>query len=398
MSVIVYAWFAAAIVVVLLRDHLDDAVWLATHLMLLGAVTNAIVIWSWHFTSAILRVPGQPDRADEIMRLAVLNAGVGGIIIGATTGSAFIVIVAGTFVAAAIALLARAIIGAMRRALPSPYAFTAHAYVAATALLLCGIVLGVVMETVPMGDVTHARLMLAHVACNLLGWVGIAILGTIVTLWPTMLRTRIAPNAAMLARRVLPVLVTSAVVAAVALALDLAPLAAAALTAYAVAFIVTGIPIASVMGAKRPVSFATRSALLGLLWLAGAVVAVAVQLLRLGVDALAAHGGGVIIAAVGGVLQVLIGCMAYLLPAMAAGGPARVRWRNDRADAGSLARLALANVGLVLVLAAPVGQRPFGIVLGVAGFAWSAVAVASTLRSPSDAAIARAEARRPSAH
>ena len=393
-SVVVYVWFAAAIIVVLLRDHIADAAWLSTHLLLLGAVTNAIFIWSWHFTAAILRVPTSPDRAEEILRLAVLNAGVGGIIIGGLAESPFIVIIAAGFVATAVVLLARAVLVALRHALPSPYAFTAQAYVVATSLLLCGIVLGVVMETVPMSDALHARLMLAHVACNVLGWVGITILGTIVTLWPTMLRTRIAPNAARLARRVLPVLAGSTIIAAIALALRVADVAAIALLVYAGAFVITGVPIATVMRAKRPTTFATQSALAGLLWLAGTVVLVAIALLRWGIDTVAAHGAGLVIAGAAGVLQVLIGCMAYLLPAMAGGGPAIVRLRNDRADRGALARLTLANVGVALVIAAPDGGRTPGVLVALAGLASSAIIVATTLRTPSAAQVAAAEARR----
>lgn len=393
-SVVVYGWFAAALVVVLLRGRLDDAAWISTHMVLLGAVTNAIFIWSWHFTAAILRVPASADRAEEILRLAVLNAGVGGILIGGIAQSAFIVIIAAVFVSAAVVLLARAVLGALRRALPSPYAFTAQAYVVATALLLCGIVLGVVMETVPMSDELHGRLMLAHIACNLLGWVGITILGTIVTLWPTMLRTRIASNAALLARRVLPVLAGSTVIAALALALKVADVAALALIAYAGAFLATGVPIATVMRVKRPTTFATQSALAGLLWLGTTVVLEAIALLRWGVDHLAAHGAGLVITGVTGVLQVLIGCMAYLLPAMAGGGPAIVRLRNDRADRGRIARLALVNAGAALIVAAPDGGRTPGVLVALVGFAWSAITVATTLRTPTSAQVAAAEARR----
>ena len=393
-SSVVYAWFASALIVALFRDRIADAAWLSTHLLLLGAVTNAIFIWSWHFTAAILRVPTTPDRAEEILRLAVLNAGVGGIIIGGLAESPFIVVIAALFVASAVVMLSRAVLAALRRALPSPYAFTAESYVVATALLLCGITLGAVMEAVPMSDELHGRLMLAHVACNLLGWVGITILGTIVTLWPTMLRTRIAPNAARLARRVLPVLAGSTVIAALALAFRVADVAALALLTYAGAFLVTGVPIVTVMRAKRPTTFATQSALAGLLWLAGTVVLVAVALLRWGIDSVATHGAGLIVAGATGVLQVLIGCMAYLLPAMAGGGPAVVRLRNDRADRGALARLTLANVGVGLVIAAPDGGRTPGVLVALAGFAWSAVVVATTLRTPTAAQVVAAEARR----
>ncbi len=41
---------------------------------------------------------------------------------------------------------------------------------------------------------------------NLLGWIGLTVLGTLVTLWPTMLRTQMADNAESASEHALPVL------------------------------------------------------------------------------------------------------------------------------------------------------------------------------------------------
>ena len=49
---------------------------------------------------------------------------------------------------------------------------------------------------------------------NLLGWVGLTVVGTPVTLWPTVLRTRIAEGAERAAARARPVLVCSVLVVA----------------------------------------------------------------------------------------------------------------------------------------------------------------------------------------
>jgi hypothetical protein len=40
-----------------LGDRVTSGSWLAVHLVLFGAVTNAIVVWSEHFTAALLRAP-----------------------------------------------------------------------------------------------------------------------------------------------------------------------------------------------------------------------------------------------------------------------------------------------------------------------------------------------------
>ncbi len=99
----------------------------------------------------------------------------------------------------------------MRRALPSRFGATVHYYVAAGALLPIGVALGVVMAPDDLTEPVHARLALAHVAVNLLGWMGLTVVGTLVTLWPTMLHTRVADGAE---RAALPVLVASLAVVA----------------------------------------------------------------------------------------------------------------------------------------------------------------------------------------
>ena len=125
----------------------------------------------------------------------------------------------------------------------------------------------------------------------------------------------------------------------------------------------------------------------------------ALALVRWGIADTEEHGAGILVAGVaGGVLQVLLGCMSYLLPVVAAGGPAIVRWRNDLADIAGLTRLGITNAGVVLTVAAPDGGRMPGVVLLVAGFAWTAVTAARTLRTPSAEEVAAAEAARPPLH
>lgn len=396
---VVFAWMLLAATTAPLGGSFRSAPWLAAHLLLLGAVTNALFIWTWHFTAAILRVPDQAERGKEVRRLVLLNVGISGALIGVPTGMAPITIVAGACVALAVVMLGLAIRGAMRRALPSPYAFTASAYLVSTVMLACGVLVALVHELLDMGEAAEPRIVLAHVSLNVLGWIGIPILATIVTLWPTMLRTRIAPNAALLGRRMLPLLAVSVPVLALGVACDLLPVALAGASGYVVAYIVTLMPVIRVLRDKPARSFATRSALAGLAWLLASVFMFALALTRWGVAATEERGAGILIAAVaGGILQVLLGCMSYLLPVVAAGGPAIVRWRNDRADVSSPARLGVTNVGVVFTIAAPDGARQPGVALLIAGLLWTAATAARTMRTPSPEEVAAAEAVRPSLH
>ena len=396
---IVFAWMLLAAAATLLSGRIDGAAWLATHCLLLGAVTNALFIWTWHFAAAILRVPDQAERGAEIQRFAVLNVGIVGVLIGVPTETPAITAAAGACVAAAVLLLAVAIRRAMRRALPSPYAFTASTYLVAAGMLSVGVLVAILHQTITVAEAVEPRIVLAHVVLNVLGWIGIPILGTIVTLWPTMLRTRIAPNAALLGRRMLPLIAASVPVAAIGIVTNVVPLALLGVAGYAVAFVVTALPMLQVLRQKPATSFATRSALAGMAWFLAALIMLGLGLLRWGVAATEEHGAGILLAAVaGGVLQVLLGCMSYLLPVVAAGGPAIVRWRNDLADVAGPARLGITNAGVVLTIAAPDGGRMPGAALLVAGLAWTAVMAARTLRTPSADEVAAAEAARPPLH
>jgi len=390
-QLVVFLWFAAAAVVALVR--FDDWPWFLVHFLMLGAVSNALFIWSWHFTGAILRVPDQADRGDEIRRLAVLNLGVAGVVIGVRAEAVAVITGSAAFVIAAAGMHALAMWKASALALPSPYAFTVRAYIAACALVIPGVLLGAWMEMLGEHDPTRSQLVLAHVSLNLLGWVGLPILGTIVTLWPTMLRTRIAPNAAMLGRKALPLLVVGVIVTASGFGLAATPIAVVGLAAYVGGFLRTLAPIFAVMRGKRPTSYATWTALSGLAWLLAAILGLMSQAIVYR-DVTDLVGGLGVIAFLGivGVLQVLIGCMSYLVPAMAAGGPAVVRWRNDVADSATVARFALINAGAVLCLIPAV--RNAGAPALVAGLVWSLVRVALTVRTPSPERVAAAEAGR----
>lgn len=390
---LVFFWFIAAALVA--ASRFDDWAWFLVHFLMLGAVSNALFIWSWHFTGAILRVPDQADRAAEIQRLALLNLGVAGTVIGVRAEALPMIFASVAFVVVAVALHARAMFAASKRALPSPYSFTVRAYVAACALLVPGLLLGAWMETLEEHDPLLPQLVLAHVSLNLLGWVGLPILGTIVTLWPTMLRTRIAPNAALLGRKALPFLISGVVVTGIGFGIGFPTLAAVGLAAYLAGFVRTLQPMFFVMRTKKPAAFSTWTALAGVAWLLAAVVALGARA-AVSSDVASVEEGVAPVAFVGvvGVVQVLIGCMAYLVPAMAAGGPAIVRLRNDIADSAMVARFALLNAGAVIALFASESGRVVGASMLGAGLLWSLLRIALAIPTPSAQRVAAAEAAR----
>src|SRR5699024_8270866 len=101
---------------------------------------------------------------------------------------------------------ALAIWGRKRRSLPARFSHLVRYYLAATIILPIGVSMGVWLARGGLSAADHSRVYISHVSLNLLGWVGITVLGTLVTLWPTALRTQLHERAEKQARRALPIL------------------------------------------------------------------------------------------------------------------------------------------------------------------------------------------------
>jgi nitrite reductase (NO-forming) len=242
----------------------------------------------------------------------------------------------------------------LRGRFSSRFAPSVRYYVAAGSLLPVGVALGAWLAR-GLVDPLDTRVRVAHVAVNLLGWVGLTVLGTLVTLWPTMLRTRIDERAERASRQALPLLVLALGVVVTAAGADRPAAVAAGILGYLAAAAWLVVPMARAARAKPPLSFPTWSVAAGIAWLLGGLAVVAVRLLQTGswagtaaaLDAVAPYLAG------GFVAQVLLGALSYLVPVVLGGGPAVLRRTNRAVDAGGAVRVVLANLGL-LVCALPV--------------------------------------------
>lgn len=380
---VVLAWLAAAGIVAALHRQVPAASWLMVHLLLLGAVTTALLVWSWHFSVAVLRTPAARIRRAEAARLIAANVGVLAVAAGVTVDQPPVITAGAVLLAAAIVAHLVALVRLLRAALPSRFALTVHAYVAAAILLIPGIGLGLMLAQGSWEPLVYQRLLLAHVSITLLGWVTLPILGTLVTLWPTILRTRLAPSAERMSRRALPLLIGGTVAAAAGSLVGLAPLVLAGMVAYVGGLVLTVLPMVEEMRQRPPTSFAAWSVLAGVAWISASLVVFAVAApqpdLLLGI-------AGVLLAAavVGGVLQVLLGSLSYLLPVMMGGGPAAMRERNTRVDRALAPRLVVLNGALVAcVLPTTSAVRVVASVLVLIAVAWTAALLADSLRSRS---------------
>jgi hypothetical protein len=349
------AYLAALMIVALAHPWLPGWRWLGMHLLLLGAVTNAILVWSAHFTAAILRIPAPAHRHADMARLALHNAGVVAVLVSGPAEQPWIGVAGAVAVFTAVTSQLVWMTQRLRAAVPARFAVTVRYYLTAAVALLAGIPVGAWMLVVD--DPTRPRLLLFHAHINLLGWVTLTVLGTLLTFWPTVLRTRIADGAVAASRTALPIAVTGLLILAVGTLAWWPRLAAGGLVVFAVAVALTARPAWQAGCSKPPASFAAWSIAAAGGWLFVALTVDAWILLTADTAAQAADRFSTMLTPllVGFVAQVLLGSLAYLLPMALGGGPAAVRRRTAVLDRYAAQRVSMANAALAVFLL-PVGS------------------------------------------
>jgi nitrite reductase (NO-forming) len=374
-AALVLGYLAAGGVALALGDRVAGGGWLALHLVLLGAATNAIVVWSEHFASALLRTAPVGEWAATARALA-LNLGIVAVLAGVPTGRPALA-AAGAGLAGVV-VLAHALTLAARiaRALPARLAGTVWYYVAAAAALLAGMGLGLWLAGGVAGSAdAYLALRLAHVHLNVLGWVGLAVVGSQFTLWPTVLRTHMVPGLEAAMHRALPPLAAGLAVAATGLATQQRLVALAGLAAYAAGLAVALVPFVRTARRRPPRTASAWMLGAGMAWL---VVAVLADLGALAASARVAdldgQMGRLVPAVVAGfALQTLTGALTYLLPVVFGRGAAGNRRLTGILELGWPARVAAVNLGVLVLLAgSAVGWWLAG--LGLASFVPLAVA------------------------
>ncbi|WP_206448398.1 multicopper oxidase domain-containing protein [Agrococcus sp. KRD186] len=353
-------WLLLLVLVTIAHRDLPAPRWLMLHVLLLGAATHAILVWSQYFSFALLRSKqSSSDRSRQTWRLALSNAGAALVVIGVPLGVWPVTVAGAALLIAAVAWHAASLVSRLRGALAGRFGRTVRYYVAAAAFLIVGASLGTWLAGGFGAD--RERLVLAHALINLLGWVGLTVTGTLVTLWPTMLRTRADEQAGPSAARALPVLAVAAAVATAGAALGASGVLALGLLGYAAGLVLIAIGMVRAARSAPPRSFAAGSAGMAVLWGVGTLLALAGTALHAwstGADFVAvraAMDAVVPYAAAGFVAQVLIGALSYLVPVVLGGGPTPVRTGTRALDRGGALRIATANVALV-VCALPVSS------------------------------------------
>ena len=363
-------WLLAAVVVALIHPFVPAPRWLMLHLLLLGALTHAILVWSRHFAETLLHLP-PADRSQQSRRLLLHNLGAVTVIAGVLSGTWPVTVVGAASVASAVLWHGGDLARRLRAALPARFAVVVRYYVAAACFLPVGATLGVLLAR-NLAEPWHTRILVAHVVVNLLGWVGLTVTGTLVTLWPTLLRTRIASGAERAAARALPILVGSVLVTAAAAAAGLLPATALGTVGYVGGLVAAGRALVEPARRKPPASHPSWSVLAALCWLVGCLVVLAVGIGTAAswIEAGARFSWLVPFLAAGFGAQVLLGALSYLVPVALGGGPTPVRAATEVLDRAGPLRVTVVNAGLlVCVLPVPSAVRVLASVLVLAGLA-----------------------------
>ena len=346
----VAAWLAALLGVSLFHRVIPESPWLLVHLLLLGAVTNAIFVWSAHFTDALLRRRTTlGSRRWQAGRLVALNVGVLTVVVGIVSGRWGLTLIGSVIVGLAAAAHGVVLALEARVALASRFGATVRYYICASLAPPIGAGLGATLAHDP-AEPWHGRLMTAHITVNLLGWMGLTVMGTLVTLWPTMLRTRIADGAERVARQALPILVGSVVVMAGGALAGLQTVAAVGAAAYLVGVLWAARPLARVTRAKAPSAYATWSVMAAVIWLVLTLLGFVSVLVTSPTWALVTDRLGLLMTPLtaGFAAQVLLGALSYLVPLVLGGGPTILRGTQTRLERGNALRVVLINLGLVV--------------------------------------------------
>lgn len=354
-NAVVGVWLVATALLALGHRAVPAAPWLMVHLLMLGGVGTAILVWSQHFADTLLRRQAPGGRRAHTVRLVAHDVGSVLVLAGVLAGATWPVVAGGALVAAAAVAQVVAMALQARAALPSRFGHAVRYYVAGGLLLPLGVGLGVAMARLDLSSEQHARLYVGHVALLLLGWVALTVLGTLLVLWPTVLHARIEESHEVAGRRALPVLVAGVGVVAAAVGTGWRPLVGLGALVVAGGGAWLGAAMVGQARSMPPRTYAGWSLAASVGWFLACTLAFGwIVTAAPGWEA-ATDGLRVLVAplVVGFVVQVLVGSLSALLPVVLGGGPSNARRTTAELDRGALVRLVLVNGGL-LIFAAPV--------------------------------------------
>lgn len=348
-------WMFVLIGVLLLHKFIPNSGWLLVHIVTLGLITNSILIWSQHFTEALMKIK-IPDehRGTQVRRIFILNTGILVLMVGmigqlSVPGLYAATVVGALIVGTMVAWHALYLLKQVRQALPSRFGVTIRFYITAALMLPLGAAFGAMIAYPNLKGTLHSQFLLAHEVVNVLGFVGITVVGTLVTFWPTMLRTKMVDKALTHSLRALYLMCGGLALTLAGSMFGMRPFAATGLVVYLIALLIVAWVMVRTLRTKRPTEYPPMSVGMGFLWL---IVGVATTAYMVATTPFAQLDVRAVtpIFVVGFLLQVLLGAMSYLLPQLMGGGPAVVRASNKEFSRFAAGRVTAVNLALIIFM------------------------------------------------
>lgn len=314
--------------------------WDIIHPFTIGALTTAILVFSTHFTEALTRTAGGDYRGVG-SRVGLVQLGLMLLLIdraGYDWGP--LADVASTLIIASLTWHLWFVVRRLRGSLSGSFAVTVPFYIAASGFMIVSVVL-VILSGNGVGE--YSLLIGAHSRGMVWGFAWLTVIGTVVTLLPTLSATAISPTARARCTRALIVhcVGLGCAMALYAVGLTRAAGVAQLLVVLAALLIIQPV-LATVMGHSPRLTTATVAVIAGLLWMlalcAGDAISAAVGAYPRAITlvVLPAFLGA-------GLLQLVTGVLHHLLPILTGARP-------NTADRTGYARLLLINLGGLLSL------------------------------------------------
>lgn len=342
-------WMLMIVVAALVHPFVPEGRWLMVHLFTLGAATNSVLVWGQHFAERLLKLELPADfRKWQLLRIYILNAGIVVTIAGKLSDIWPITTVGAAIIGLAVTWHALVILRQVITHRDSTYAVVGWHYVASACLLPIGAVFGALLAS-PVGEDFHDRLVLAHELVNLVGFIGLAASGTLVTMFPAMWRTRMSRFSRPF--WALGFQLAGIILGAVSALLGFWTGASLGFAVVAVGWIISALPwahnIIDVLKDPRDrVIYPALSAAGAVVWLIAALLA-AVPLASRPAFTMTDLTLPLVI---GFAAQLLLGVLSWVLPSTIGGGSAAMNAGLREANRAGGFRFAIINLGLLLWL------------------------------------------------
>lgn len=165
--------------------------WAVIHSFTIGVITTAILVFSRHFTEALTRTAAR-GFAGIGTRIAVVQVATLGLLLdGAGVDWGLVSDISALLIGGVIMWHFIDILAILRRSLANSFAMTVPFYLAASAFLVLAIIFAVTANHIPAYD----QLIAAHSRAAVWGFAWLSIIGTAVTLVPTIAGATISERA-----------------------------------------------------------------------------------------------------------------------------------------------------------------------------------------------------------